>query len=128
MRLTFRDRLATLLVAAIAVPYLGYQVFGMMPFVLDARGMAGTGMVLGLAACIIGSRPEAGLDRAFWLLGVLGAGTLAAGVGALITGDGTLLALFIAGIGLLWALTLLRHSRIVLTPPTPPVSDLISRW
>jgi hypothetical protein len=131
MWLSVRDRLATLLVAAIAVPYLGYLIFGMMPFVLDARSMAATGMVLGLAAGVIGAWPEAGLDRPFWLLGVLGAGTMAAGVAALVTGSGGLLALFMGGIGLQWALTSLRHHWIVTRPPAPqapPAQHLVSRW
>lgn len=41
MKLTLRDLVATLLVAAIAIPYVGYLVNGEMPFVKDARGMAG---------------------------------------------------------------------------------------
>lgn len=127
MRLSFRDSMATLLVAGIAVPYLGYLIFGVMPFILDARAMAGVGMVFGLAACVIGARPEAGLDTGFWLLGVLGAGTLAAGIGALVTGSDTLLALFMGGIGVQWALSTLRHVNTV-PMPVPPQNELISRW
>jgi hypothetical protein len=128
MRLTFRDHMATLLVAGIAVPYLGYLVFGMMPFILNARGMAGTGMVLGLTACIIGARTGDGLDAGFWLLGLLGAATLAAGISALVSGNGTLLALFMGGIGVLWLLSTLRHAYAVPVPDVPPPNDLISRW
>lgn len=128
MRLSIRDRIATLLVAGIAVPYLGYRVFGMMPFILDNRAMAGTGLVLGLAACLIGARTGAGLDTGMWLLGVLGAGTLAAGIGALVTGDDMLLAMLMGGIGLLWVLSTLRHADIVPAPPVQPPKELVSRW
>ena len=48
MKLTLRDGIATLLVAAILVPYVGYLVNGEMPFIKDPRGMAATGLVLGL--------------------------------------------------------------------------------
>ncbi len=42
-----RDLVATLLVVAIAVPYVGYLIDGDMPFVKDARGMSAVGLVLG---------------------------------------------------------------------------------
>ena len=40
-----RDWVATLLVAAIAVPYIGYLIRGEMPFIQDPRGMSATGLV-----------------------------------------------------------------------------------
>src|SRR5262249_1766975 len=98
------------LVAGIAVPYLGSLVFGAMPFILDARAMAGTGLVLGATACLVGGRRGAPLNAAFWLLAVLAAGTLAVGVDALITEDTTLLAVFMGGIVAVWALSPLRHA------------------
>ncbi|WP_329791786.1 hypothetical protein V1227_07620 [Lentzea sp. DG1S-22] len=51
MRLGVRDVVATVLVAPIAIPYIGYLVNGEMPFVRDPRGMAAVGLVLGVAAC-----------------------------------------------------------------------------
>jgi hypothetical protein len=54
MRLTWRDGAATLLVAAIAVPYIGYVINGSMPFIQDPTGMAGLGLLLGAAAAVIG--------------------------------------------------------------------------
>lgn len=42
-KLTLRDILATLIVAAVVVPFIGYSVRGSMPFVHDPRGMAGIG-------------------------------------------------------------------------------------
>jgi hypothetical protein len=37
-KLTLRDLLATLIVAAVLVPFIGYSVRGSMPFVQDPRG------------------------------------------------------------------------------------------
>ena len=53
MRLQTRDLVATILVALIAIPYVGYLVDGEMPFIEDPRGMAGTGLVLGIAAFLV---------------------------------------------------------------------------
>jgi hypothetical protein len=56
MRITYKDVIATLLVAAIVVPYIGYLAWGDMPFIQDPRGMAATGLVLGLAAAAVAGR------------------------------------------------------------------------
>jgi hypothetical protein len=53
MRLTLRDLVATILVAAIGVPYVGYLIDGDMPFVKDARGMSAVGLVLGALAFLV---------------------------------------------------------------------------
>ncbi len=47
MRLKVKDLVATTLVAAVAVPYVGYLVRGEMPFIEDARGMSAVGLALG---------------------------------------------------------------------------------
>ncbi|GAA4714477.1 hypothetical protein GCM10023215_67060 [Pseudonocardia yuanmonensis] len=44
------DPSAAVPIAAIVVPYVGYLVRGAMLFIQDPRGMAGTGLVLGIAA------------------------------------------------------------------------------
>ena len=41
-KLTIRDLMATLIVAAVVVLFIGYSVAGSRPFVHDHRGMAGT--------------------------------------------------------------------------------------
>ena len=51
-KLTLRDLLATLITAAVVVPFVGYSVRGPIPFVQDPRGMAGVviaGTVLAFA-------------------------------------------------------------------------------
>jgi hypothetical protein len=64
MRIGWRDGVATLLVAAIVVPYIGYLVRGSMPFVQDPRSMAATGLMLGLAAAaVVGREAERGASR-----------------------------------------------------------------
>jgi hypothetical protein len=48
-----KDLIGTILVAAIAVPYIGYLVRGEMPFVKDPRGMSATGLILGGVAFLV---------------------------------------------------------------------------
>jgi hypothetical protein len=68
-RLTIKDLLATLIVAAAVVPFAGYSARGSMPFVHDPRAMATVGVVGGLLAFAVLGR------KAF------GTGTLPAGHG-----------------------------------------------
>jgi hypothetical protein len=92
MERSTRQVLAGGLVAATAIPYVGYALRGEMPLIEDARGMAFTGLVLGaMAWFILGS-------RAFgprWL-GVGGA-VVAAGLGivAAVLETGTASSLFL---------------------------------
>ena len=51
-----RDLVATLIIVAIGIPYVGYLVRGEMPFVQDPRGMTGVGLVLGVVAFFVASR------------------------------------------------------------------------
>ncbi len=53
MRLGAKDLVATVLVALIAVPYVGYLINGEMPFVKDPRGMAAVGLALGAVAFLV---------------------------------------------------------------------------
>ena len=58
MRLKSKDLLASILFAAIAVPYVGYLVNGEMPFIKDPRGMSATGLVLGVVAYLVMRRDD----------------------------------------------------------------------
>jgi hypothetical protein len=52
-RLSYRDGFAALLLAAVAIPYVGYLIRGEMPFIQDPVGMAAvgiTGLVLSYLA------------------------------------------------------------------------------
>ena len=53
MRFHLKDLFATLLIGAVAVPYIGYLLRGEMPPIEDAHGMAGTALVFGAVACLV---------------------------------------------------------------------------
>jgi hypothetical protein len=53
---TWRDVVATALVAVVVVFYVGYLAFGSMPLVEDVRGMAAVGLICGFASRRIGGR------------------------------------------------------------------------
>jgi hypothetical protein len=113
MRFTGKDAATTLLVAAIVVPYVGYVVRGEMPLIQDARGMAATGLVLGLLAALVVGR--AVLDTEPWHRTVLVIGTTAfgLGVGAVWTEDAVVLAAFVAAIVVTWLLGILVHTGVL---------------
>jgi hypothetical protein len=125
MRLTFRDGVATILVAAIGVPYIGYLIRGSMPFIQDPRGMAGTGLVLGVAAFLV-----LGLPNLATRLGkvelVLEVTALTAGVAAVAFAEtaaaDTLLAVFMALIAAVWAVDILDHAGLMSTGPVQRTS------
>jgi hypothetical protein len=117
VKVGWRDGVATLLVAAIVVPYIGYLVRGSMPFIQDPRGMAATGLVLGLAAVAVVGRKAFrgtwGVAAAFFAVasGAVGVVTfIRAEEGALSEG---LLAVFMSAIVLAWALAALVRTALV---------------
>jgi hypothetical protein len=122
MKLSIRDGIATLLVAAVAVPYVGFLVNGSMPFIKDPRGMSATALVLGVVAFLFAGRFSTGsgigileevlavLTAGIGVLAVLLAGSTAAYV---------LLAILIGGIGLTWAVQMVHHSGILGSAPLP---------
>lgn len=123
--LTLRDAVATLLVAAIAIPYIGYLINGSMPFIQDPTGMAATGLVVGAVAALVGGWITL-RGRTFVELTtvVVGFASLALGIGALVSEhlfDPTtrefVLGGFMATIAFLWGFALLRHSGIVPSGP-----------
>jgi len=103
-----RDLVATLLVIAIGIPYVGYLVRGEMPFIQDPRGMAGTGVVLGLVAFFVAARevPEQ-LETPLTLTSVV---SLLIGIAAVAFAETVaaeaLLAGFMASILVAWALAM----------------------
>ncbi len=116
MRLTMRDLIGTLLVAAIAVPYIGYLVRGEMPFVQDPRGMASLGLVLGTAAFLV-LRTGDGFDRLSEAeIAVAGVSALL-GIAAIIFAEAAvaelLLALFMGSIALVWLMELADHEGVL---------------
>ena len=111
MRFTIKDTAATVLVAAIVVPYVGYLVWGEMPFIQDPRGMAATGLVLGLAAALLAGRAALAPGLLHRVALVTGVAALGLGVAAVWTELELLLAAFVIAIVVTWVLATLIHTR-----------------
>ncbi len=112
MRLTLRDSLASILVLAIAVPYVGYLVNGSAPFVQDPRGMAAVGLVLGFVAFLLMWGPDV-FDRMGKIELTVAIVSLGLGIAALVLAEmafaEVLLALFMVSILVVWAIELMDH-------------------
>ena len=113
MRSSWKDLAATILVAAVAVPYVGYMIRGSMPFIEDPRGMAAVGLVLGGAAAAVVGREAFRGSRLGQLAMMVGVGSLGTGIAAMVwaetgTVSDVLLAVFMGTIGVTWALVMLE--------------------
>jgi hypothetical protein len=124
MRLTWRDVVATVLVAAIMVPYAGYLINGSALLITDPTGMAALGLILGAIAAAVGGwiavREGTFMSSATLILAIVSFGL---GVSALVSeplfnpaGREIILWIFVASIVSLWALGILRHSGVIPTP------------
>ncbi|MFC3893873.1 hypothetical protein ACFOWZ_20545 [Lentzea rhizosphaerae] len=115
MRLGVKDVVATVLVALIAIPYVGYLINGEMPFVKDPRGMAAVGLVLGVAAFLVVRWGDA-LDRFGWAEMGLAVLVLALGVVTLFLAETAaaevLLAVFMGSILLMLMVELADHAGV----------------
>jgi hypothetical protein len=116
MKLKFKDLLGTILVAAIAVPYVGYLINGEMPFIKDPRGMSATGLVLGVVAFLV-MRQDDLFDRVGKAETGLAAVSLVLGLVALALAETAaaevLLAVFMGSILIVWAVELMDHAGIL---------------
>lgn len=116
MKLKMKDLIATVLVAAIAVPYVGYLINGEMPFVKDARGMSAVGLVLGTAAYLVFERGDA-FDKVDKAEAGLALVVLALGLVALAAAETAaaevLLAVFMGSILVVWAVKLADHAGVL---------------
>jgi steroid 5-alpha reductase family enzyme len=116
MRLDRRDAFASVLVALILVPYIGYLIRGEMPFIQDPRGMAATGLVLGAAAFLVADRVSVH-DAVGRVEVALAVTALTVGVAALLLAETVvaeaLLAAFIAMIVIVWTVKLLHHAGVI---------------
>ena len=115
-KLTLRDLIATLLVLAIAVPYIGYLIGGRMPFIQDPRGMSAVGLLLGAAAFLV-LRSADEYDRAGKIESGVALVALVLGLVALALAEtpaaDVMLAVFMGSILVVWAMELLDHSGVV---------------
>jgi hypothetical protein len=110
-KLTIRDALATLIVAAVVVPFVGYSVRGSMPFVQDPRGMAGVGIVGAVLAFVAFGRRAFGSGAFESVMVTLGVLTLGFGIAALIAETmWALLVPMVVGLVLLWMLALVHDA------------------
>jgi hypothetical protein len=113
MHIKARDLVATVIFAAILVPYLGYVINGSMPFVQDPRGMASVGL-LGMFLMMIAFGGRESLTGGSWVM----IGTALVGVGLGIAAlvletNETVLAAFIGALSLYWALALLFDTGVI---------------
>jgi hypothetical protein len=116
MKLKFKDLLATILFAAIAIPYVGYLINGEMPFIKDPRGMSATGLILGVVAFLV-MRQDDLFDRVGKAETTLAAVSLVLGLVALGLAETAaaevLLAVFMGSILVVWAVELMDHAGIL---------------
>ena len=116
MKLKLKDLIATILFAAIAVPYVGYLINGEMPFIKDPRGMSATGLVLGTVAFLVMRRDDL-FDRIGKAETALAAASLVLGLVAFALAETAaaevLLALFMGSILVVWAVELMDHAGIL---------------
>ena len=116
MRLKARDLVGTVLVIAIAVPYVWYLIDGSAPFVEDPRGMSAIGLLLALAAYIVMQQgdPDDRTDRVEIALYVvsLGLGVLAVTLAETASAE-VLLAVFMGSILVVWAIKMMDHAGVL---------------
>jgi hypothetical protein len=117
MQIRVRDWIATLLVAAIVVPYIGYLVHGSMPFIRDATGMAAVGVVIALVAVsVIGPDGFRGTWGRWATL--TGSAAVLLGVATVVLGERavygeTLLAYFVGAVVVTWLIAVLVDTSVL---------------
>jgi hypothetical protein len=106
-----RDVIATLIVATMAVLYLNVVGGASVWFIADARGVAATGLVLGLVACAVAGESVTVSKPGTWrtIAGFLVTGLVTAGVVTVISNSLAALAVFMVVFVVLWAGSTLRH-------------------
>jgi len=110
-KLTIRDLIMTLIVAAVVVPFIGYSVRGSMPFVHDPRGMAGVGIAGCLLMFAAFGRERLGTGAFEWFMVTLGVLTLGFGIAALVAETSwALLVPMVVGLVIIWAAGLLHDA------------------
>jgi hypothetical protein len=113
-KLTVRDLLATLVIAAVVVPFIGYSARGSMPFVQDPRGMAVVVIVGAVLAFAVLGRRALGTGTFEGVMVTLGVLTLGFAIAALIAETvWVLLVPAMAGLVLMWALALMHDAGYV---------------
>ncbi len=115
---TRRGVLATLVVAAVVVPFVGYSVHGSMPLVEDPGGMAAVG-ILGVLGVGIAFGDDAFRDaRIGAVMAVLAVVGLAFGVVAVVVNSWALLVPMMAALVALWLVGLVEQAGPRVRPQT----------
>jgi hypothetical protein len=104
MTWTWRDVVATSLVAVVVVVYLAYLSIGGALGVDESSEVAAVGLVGGWASRVIGGRKGFASPRRKHVAVPGGFVSLGLGIAALVTGNGVLLGVFVTSIVALWAL------------------------
>jgi hypothetical protein len=121
-RLTKRDAFATVIVAAVVVPNVGYVVRGSMPFIQDPRGMAGVGLVgLLLAWWAAGGRSTFS-GRLQAVAAIIGLVAVGLGIASLAATSEVRRVAFIGAVVVLWALFMLVHAGALMDGRTGPTA------
>jgi hypothetical protein len=110
-RFSFKDAVATVILAAVAIPYIGYVVWGRVPLVDDPRGMAAVGiigLVLSFTAWGVGLHSVFGKSMLLLGLAALGLGVAALLVGS--EGSELLLAFFMAALAIVYVAEIAYHA------------------
>ena len=120
MKFSIRDGLASLALAALLVPYIGFLTNGSMPFIKDPRGMSGTVLVLGAIAFLFAGRFATTTPIGITEL-VLVAASLVLGAVAVLAAETvaayTLLAFAVGAVVVTCAVQLLHHTEMFHTGP-----------
>ncbi|HET9996962.1 MAG TPA: hypothetical protein VFQ17_05575 [Nocardioides sp.] len=116
MRFHLKDLFATLLIGAVAVPYIGYLLRGEMPPIEDAHGMAGTALVFGAVACLVMWRGDpwdrTGKGETALAVVSLGLGLAAFELSETAAAD-LLLAVFMVSLVLVWLVKVSDHTGLL---------------
>jgi hypothetical protein len=125
MRLTWKDAVSTVFMAAIVIIYVAFLNSTIAWLISSARGTAAAVLVLGIVGgCGMSAAAEQYQDKGTRLYtsfaSVLGATALVAGVIALITASTVALAILIVATLALWLVATVRHA---LTPRAVPHRD-----
>ncbi|HEX9335054.1 MAG TPA: hypothetical protein VF892_04180 [Pseudonocardiaceae bacterium] len=126
MRLTWKDAVATMCMAAIVAVYVALLQGAGWPLVASVRGTTAAILIIGaVGGCAMGAASELygkiqtpALRMFVVIASILGVGALVSGVIALVTASELALAVVFAATAALWLMATLRH---VFTPRTPPI-------
>jgi hypothetical protein len=125
MRLTWKDAISTVVMAAIVVIYVAFGNSTTAWLISSARGTAAAVLVLGIVGgCGMGAAAELFQGKRAWgytsFASLLGATALVAAVIALITASTVALAILVVATLALWLAATARHA---FTPPAAPGGD-----